>query len=123
MDLCKQFKLTSDDIDKEVNDEHILKFYPLLENWKRLAVHLGLDQAKFRAIQYAAWPDEELMKLSILQEWKGEKKLEYKAKYQILLEALIKCNCLDSAVQVCGEWGRHTQLEVAVYFDVFIVAM
>ena len=123
MDLCKQFKLTSDDIDKEVNDEHIRKIYPLLENWNRLAVHLGLTRAEFQAIQSAAWPDEELVKLRILQEWKREKKMEEKAKYQILLEALIKCNCLDSAVQVCGEWGHHTQLEVAVYFDVYIVAM
>ena len=101
MELCKRFELSDEDIDKEVSDDHILKIYPQLEKWKRVAAHLGLTQADVQAIESGAKPDEELMRLYMLQEWKKKKRLDGKATYQVLLEALIECSCSESAIQVC----------------------
>ena len=101
MELCKRFKLSNDDIDTEISDDHILKIYPQLEKWKRVAAHLGLTQADVQAIEGRARPDEELMRLYMLQEWKAKKRLDGTATYQVLLEALIDCNCSESAIQVC----------------------
>ena len=101
MELCKRFELSNDNIDKEVDDKHILKIYPQLEKWKRVAAHLGLTQADVQAIESGARPDEELMRMYMLQEWKRKKRLDGTATYQVLLEALIDCNCSESAIQVC----------------------
>ena len=101
MELCKRFELSDEDIDKEVSDDHILEIYPQLEKWKRVAAHLGLTQADVQAIESGARPDEELMRLYMLQEWKKKKRLERKATYQVLLNALTKCSCTESALQVC----------------------
>ena len=100
MKLCSRFKLSDDDIKKEVSDDHILKIYPQLEKWKRVAAHLGLTQADVEAIESKARPDEELMRLYMLQKWKEKKTLDGTASYQVLLEALISCTCSKSAVQV-----------------------
>ena len=101
VELCKRYKLSDEDIDKEVSDEHILEIYPQLEKWKRVAAHLGLTQADVQAIEGRARPDEELMRLYMLQEWKAKKKFDGTVMYQVLLKALIKCNCSESATQVC----------------------
>ena len=97
VDLCKQSGLTSDDIDKEVSDEHILEFYPLLKRWKLVAAHLGLMQEDIR---YFHITEEELKRLYMLQDWKRIKRHGI-ATYKVLLEALIKCKCSESAEQVC----------------------
>ena len=101
MELCKRFQLSNDDIDKEFSDEHIFEIYYQLEKWKLVAAHLGLTQADVQAIESMAWRDEELMRLYMLQEWKRKKRLDGTATYQVLLKALIKCNCSGSALQVC----------------------
>ena len=102
MELCKRFELSNDDINKEVSDEHILEIYPQLENWRLVAVHLGLTQADVQAIEgRATLGGETLMRVYMLQEWKKKKRLDGTATYQVLLEALIKCNCSTSALQVC----------------------
>ena len=101
VELCKRYELSNDDINKEVRDEHILEIYPQLVKWKRVAAHLGLTQADVEAIEGRARPDEELMRLYMLQEWKAKKKFDGKGTYQALLKVLIKCNCTKSATQVC----------------------
>ena len=101
VELCKRYKLSDDDINEEVSNKHILEIYPQLEKWKRVAAHLGLTQADVQAIEGRARPDEELMRLYMLQEWKAKKRLDGTATYQVLLNALIECNCSESALQVC----------------------
>ena len=102
VELCKKFKLSDEDIDKEVSDDHILEIYPQLENWRLVAIHLGLTQADVQAIvSQATLGGETLMRVYMLQEWKKKKRLDGTATYQVLLKALIKCNCSESALQVC----------------------
>ena len=108
MKLCKRFELSNDDINKEVSEKHILEIYPQLKNWIRVALHLGLTQADVQAIESEARSDEKLMRLCMLKEWKRKKMLDETATYQVLLEALIECNCSESAVQVCELLKPHT---------------
>ena len=56
--LYARFELTDDIIDKEVTEEHILDIYSELRNWRRLAAHLGFDDAGVQAIQAKAPMDE-----------------------------------------------------------------
>ena len=105
--LCSRFKLSDDDIKKEVSDEHILKIYRQLEKWRQVAAHLDLTQADVEAIEGRARSDEELMRLYMLQKWKEKKTLDGTASYQVLLEALISCTCSKSAVQVCEMLSVH----------------
>ena len=97
VDLCKQSGLTSDDIDKEVSDEHTFEFFPLLKRWELVAAHLGLMREDFR---YNYFSREAEMGMYMLQDWK-KMKSQGIATYKVLLEALIKCKCSESAVQVC----------------------
>ena len=107
MDLCKKFGLTSDDIDKEVSDNDIIEFYPMLKCWEIVAAHLHLTQKDIQDIQYPAGsrrlPDKELLPLYMLQEWKRKRILDKGATYQVLLEALIQCRCTESAKQICSK--------------------
>ena len=101
MELYRKYKLDNDHTNKEVSDDHILEIYPQLEKWKRVAAHLGLTQADVQAIEREGWPDEELMRLYMLRKWKTRKRLHGTATYQVLLKALTKCNCSESAIHVC----------------------
>ena len=106
-ELCSRFNLSDDDIKKEVSDDHILEIYLQLEKWKQVAAHLSLTRADVEAIESSARPNEELMRLYMLQEWTKKKRLDGTASYQKLLEALISCSCSESAVQVCKMFSAH----------------
>ena len=114
VELCKRFELSTGDLYKEVSDDHILKICPQPEKrgsldssylqwlkWRGVATNLGLTQADIQAIESRARPDKRLMRLYVLQEWKKKNKISGAATYRVLLEALIKCDCLESANQVC----------------------
>ena len=101
VELCSRFSLTNVDIHMEVSDEHILEIYLQLENWEQVAPHLGLTNADIQAIEKGAKSDQKLMRMHMLQEWKQIKMLDGTATYEVLLKALIKCNCSKSAIQVC----------------------
>ena len=102
MRLSERFELSTDNTDKEVSDEHVLEIYSQLEKWRLVAAHLGLTKADIEAIECGARPpDEEVMRLHMLQEWKRKKRLDGTATYQVLMNALIKCKCSDSTSLVC----------------------
>ena len=108
VELCKRFELSDSIIGEKVSDKLILKIYSQLEMWKRVAAHLGLTKADVQAIECGARPDEELMRLYMLQEWKRKKRLDGTATYKVLLEALIECSCSESANKVCELLKTHT---------------
>ena len=101
MGLCQRFNLSNESINKEVSDDHILEIYLQLERWKQVAAHLGLTRADTRAVETEAGSDDKLMRLYMLQDWKEKKKLGGTATYQVLLEALIKCECSETATKIC----------------------
>ena len=106
LELCQQQNLSYSNIRKAVSDDHILDIYPQLEKWKRVAAHLGLTQEDVEAIETRARTDEETMRLYMLQEWKKKNKINTTATYQVLLEALLKCGCSNSAIKVCKLFQR-----------------
>ena len=83
-----------------MSNEVIFEIYSQLENWKRVAIHLGLTHEDIEDIAIKAWLDEELMRLYMLQKWRRKKKI---TTYKILLKALLKCCCSGSAILLCGE--------------------
>ena len=86
------------DIDQEVGDEHILEIYPYLVKWKQVATKLGLKSSKIIEIEYENMQDRQLMRLCMLQKWKGR---YVEVFFKDLLETLIECGCHGSANQVC----------------------
>ena len=73
-----------------------------------MATHLGLTQADVQAIEGRARPDEELMRLYMLQEWRGKERLSGTATYQVLLKALIRVcspSVLTTVVDMCKAQG------------------
>ena len=101
MELCKRYKLSVDNIDKEVSNEHIDEIYPQLERWELVAHHLGLSGPDIEAIEHKAQRDVRLRRLYMLQEWKSKGTLDGTAMYRVLLEALLKSGSSNSAVKVC----------------------
>ena len=100
--LCKKYKLSSNDINKEVTNEHILKIYVHMGNPALVASHLSLTQPEIDAIKYEAGTDLNLLKLQTLQKWKSNGILSGTATYCDLLEALLSSRCSNSAaVEVC----------------------
>ena len=100
VELCKRYKLSNKDIDKEVSDTHIQEVYLQLEKWELVAHHLGLTTSDIEVITGRAF-QAELKRWHVLQEWKDQKRVDGTATYRFLLEALIKCHCSNSVVQVC----------------------
>ena len=91
--LCTQYKLTSEDIDKEVSDDNILKIYQQLEKWEEVAFHLHLTSADIEAIKGDAIHDMNLKRLYTLQRWKRKVTgTEPGATYRVLIEALLNCD-------------------------------
>ena len=105
MDLYKPFNLTSDDIDKEVSDEHVLMcdFNVKYENWDLVAAGLGLTLTDLKTIRYTPTQlsmKPKLKRLCIIQTWRAKEK-HGTATYRVLLKALMKNKCEESAEEVC----------------------
>ena len=100
--LCKKYKLSSSDINKEVTDEHILKIYIHMDNPALVASHLCLTQPEIDAIRHMAGTDSDMLKLHTIQKWKNEGILTDTATYCVLLEALLSSRGSNTAaVEVC----------------------
>ena len=101
VDLLQRTGLCNADIDKECSDKHILKIYPNMENWERVAFHLGLKLPDIEAIETKAKRDVKLMRLYALQKWKSDGMISGTATYRVLLEALFECECSKQVLEVC----------------------
>ena len=91
-----------------MTDKHILDIYSKILDWRLLAAHLGFKRPDIIVIETAARHNEKLMRLYTLQEWKTKGKIDETDTYRNLIEAMIKADCLDSALEVCEELGQCT---------------
>ena len=96
--LCESHKLSSRDLNKEVDKDHILKICAKMGNPTLVANHLGLTQDEIDAIQHKAGTDLNEIKLQILQKWQSKRNLTGTATYCVLLEALLSSGCSETAV-------------------------
>ena len=99
LDICKRLGLTDDDLNREVEDEHINEIYRQLGQWELVAHHLGLSGPDIEAIR--AKQGIGLNRLYTLQEWKNKRKMYGQATYGVLLKALQECGCSNIVVKVC----------------------
>ena len=112
--LCKRFEFISDDIDKEVNEEHIWLISRELENWKLVAAHLGFTHRDISNIEFTTYLkfNVDLMREKMMKEWKMQN--NGMATYRLLLEALLKADCFNSALHVCGKYKSLYNLVVLI---------
>ena len=99
--LCSRYSLTVADFNAEVSKDHILEIYSQLDKWEEVATHLGFSKADLQSIKRYSVRDESLIKLNMLQQWKSRGKLSGTSTYRCLIEALLKCKCLNTIEQVC----------------------
>ena len=103
MDIVRQYpNVTAEVISQPVNRDHILKIYPQMKNWERVAQNLTLTEADIEGIKEKARSDPQLMRLYVLNEWKNKCSISGDDTYKNLLEALVleKCDSA-SAHRVC----------------------
>ena len=85
-------------IDKECSDEDILAFGDYCDPWRQVGLFLGLNNALLNAID-GDHRTVSLKRLGTLQKWK--EKFAFRATYKVLINALLKCEKADQALQVC----------------------
>ena len=95
-DLVERFKLSNHQLDAEVSDEHLRKASRIIADHKILGPEVGLSSAEMTAIDQQ--PPEH-QRFAMLEKWK--QKLDWKATYRKLIEALLRCSRADTARQVC----------------------
>ncbi|XP_064382042.1 uncharacterized protein LOC135330979 isoform X2 [Halichondria panicea] len=98
-EFISKFGIVGYEIDQECSDDQILDIYHDLEKWEQVACHLGLKATDIEEIEYKAMREVELMRLHTLKKWK--RKDPSNATYRVLLTALLKCGCANSAEQLC----------------------
>ena len=97
-ELCMEVGVTLTQLNKTCTDEHIRDIALFLESWSHVAPHLGLSDAEVEAAKLNANSEEERRR-KILAKWKA--KFAFKAKYRVLVEALLKIGRADQAEKVC----------------------
>lgn len=113
--LCKDHDLTSDDLMREVSDDHILAIYPHLKQWnlwwkwRQWAKSLGLTLKDIENIDYSIEQQSgQYKELRILHTFRKWKEGGVAATFQLLLEALLTTGCIQLADKVCGKYhGYH----------------
>ena len=99
--LLQTAGLSSDAVDQECTNEHILDIYQHLDKWELVSIHLGLNRADITAIKQDAANDTELMRLYALQKWKSMSIVGGTDTFRVLFKALLKCGCTEHAIEVC----------------------
>ena len=97
-ELCTEVGVTLTQLDKPCTSEHIQDIALFLESWRSVASRLGLSDAEVEAAKMNATSEEE-RRQKILATWKA--KFAFKAKYRVLIEALLKIGRADQAEKVC----------------------
>ena len=99
-DFCTHHGLTTNDINKEVSEKHILEIYARMINPVLVANHLCLSKADIESIELRARDSMKLMRLYVLQDWKEMGSLDETATYGVLLEALLNSGNSKTALEI-----------------------
>ena len=90
--------MSSSQLDKACTSEYLQDIALFLESWRTVAPHLGLSRVQVEQVERDGTEENE-KRLRFLESWKG--KFAFKAKYIVLVEALLKISRADQAEQVC----------------------
>jgi len=97
-ELCMEVGVTLHQLNKPCSSEHIQDIALFLDSWRNVAPRLGLSDAEVEAAEMDANSEVERRR-KILATWSA--RFAFKAKYRVLIEALLKIGRADQAEKVC----------------------
>jgi len=97
-ELLEEVGVSPAQLDKACTREHLQDIALFLESWRTVAPHLGLSRIQVEQVERDGTEENE-KRLKFLESWKG--KFAFKAKYIVLVKALLKISRADQAEQVC----------------------
>ena len=97
-ELLKEVGVTPSQLDVTCTREHLQDIALFLESWRTVAPYLGLSETEVEEVERDG-TEEKVKRQKILGSWYA--KFAFKAKYRVLIEALLKIGRADQAMKVC----------------------
>ena len=97
-ELLEEVGITHKQLNEKCTNEHLHNIALFLKSWRTLAPPLGLSDSEVEAVERNSHGEEE-KKQKFLESWKA--KFAFKAKFRVLVQALLKIGRADQAEQVC----------------------
>ena len=97
-ELLKEVGVSPSQLDKACTSEHLQEISLFLESWRTVASHLGLSRTEVEEVERDGRAEKE-KRQKILEVWKAG--FAFKAKYVVLIKALLKIGRADQAMEVC----------------------
>ena len=97
-ELLEEVGVSPAQLDKACTSEHLQDIALFLESWRTVAPHLGLSNVEAEEVENDGRAENEKRR-KILEVWKA--RFAFKAKYLVLIKALLKIGRADQAEQVC----------------------
>ena len=97
-ELLKEVGVSPTQVDKACTSEHLQDIALFLESWRTVVPHLGLSRIEVEEVEQDGRGEKE-KRQKILEVWKAG--FAFKAKYVVLIKALLKIGRADQAEQVC----------------------
>jgi len=97
-ELLKETKVLPTQLGKTCTTEHLRDIALFLESWQTVASHLGLSTTDVEQVERDGG-SEDVKRRKVLEVWKA--RFAFKAKYMVLIKALLKIGRADQAEQVC----------------------
>ena len=110
-ELLKEVGVSPSQLDKACTSEHLQDIALFLESWRTVAPHLGLSRSEVEEVEREGGAEKE-KRQKILDSWQG--KFAFKAKYSVLIKALLKIGRADQAEQVCRLLVPHKEGTIPV---------
>ena len=97
-EVLEEVGVTRSQLDNACTEEHLQDVALFLKSWRLVAPHLGLSSTDVEDVERDG-TEEKAKRYKILEVW--HEKFVFKAKYRVLVEALLKISRADQAVKVC----------------------
>ena len=97
-ELLEEVGVSPAQLDEACTSEHLQDIALFLESWRTVAPHLGLSSVEAEEVENDGRAENE-KRQKILEVWKA--RFAFKAKYIVLIKALLKIGRADQAEQVC----------------------
>jgi len=97
-ELLEEVGVSPGQLDKACTSEHLRDIALFLDSWRTVAPFLELSKVQVEQVERDGTEENE-KRLKFLESWKGN--FAFKAKYIVLVKALLKISRADQAEQVC----------------------
>ena len=108
-DLVVEAGIHLRDLDMECLDEHLLSFANMCDPYELVGRHLGLSQVQISDIK-KDYDSEEMKRIKVLEKWK---QCVLMCTYKKLVEAFLRCNMTQQALNVCKELKQYHSVSIA----------